>query len=100
MQDPESLSPLLRSWQVKPAPCQDFACQVWQRIRHAERPTLAHRSWFFPAAAAAAVVLSIIAGSGAAFALDSLDRDERMAAAYAHSIDPLLKTHHLGHTHR
>ena len=42
-----------------------------------------------PLAASFVLLLSLATGSGVALAYDSMTRDDRMAAEYARSIDPL-----------
>src|SRR2546430_17153830 len=95
---------ILQSWQYRPVQDPHFNKAVWARL--AEKPTEAARSrlgWgvllpFFSEsssrrtlslAASVLLVVSVALGSGVALAYDSFTRDQRMATAYAHSIDPL-----------
>lgn len=99
MNDPrDPLSSTLHSWRHEPAPSPDFNNQVWARIQSAD--TAAARQPFaflhfrhaLPLAASVAVLLSIAAGSGSAFALNHTRTTQRMAAAYVRSIDPVQMT--------
>ena len=95
--DHRDLSRLLQSWQPHPpeaAP--EFSHAVWARIERAAAPSQRAGLFGLPAtvraAACWAVALSAFGGSAAAYAYDSLTRDERMAAAHARAIDPLQIT--------
>lgn len=104
MKDHDPLSPLLGGWEHTPAPAPDFRDQVWARIRSAETSASARSASIFhfpsalPLAASVAVLLSIAAGSGTAFALNRTLSTERMAAAYVRSIDPIQLTASAGHS--
>jgi len=101
MNDDDSLSPLLKTWRHQPREASDFNRGVWARLRTA--PATKDSSVFgwlidfpligarraMPIAASLALLLSLAAGSGVAFAYESLTRNDRMAVAYARSIDPL-----------
>jgi hypothetical protein len=74
---------------------------VWARIQEqsaAEHVGVIRRLLHFPLtsampmAASVLLLLSLAAGSGAAFAYNSITRDDRMATEYARSIDPLQMT--------
>ncbi len=95
--DHRDLSRLLQSWQVPtPSSSGDFERQVWTRIHRA--PSTTQRTGVFGlpstlrAAACWAAVLAAFGGSAAAYAYDSLTRDERMAAAHVRTLDPLQIT--------
>jgi hypothetical protein len=110
MNDQDSLSNLLKTWRHQARETPGFNRDVWARVR-AENDAAAQGSWlrpllFFPAAtarwamplaASVLLLLSLAVGSGAAFAYETLTRDERMAAQYARSIDPLQMSS--PHTH-
>lgn len=108
MNDHDPLPPLLGGWEHKPAPAPDFRDQVWARIRSAETAAPARTASIFhfpsalPLAASIAVLLSIAAGTGTAFALNRTLSTERMAVAYVRSIDPVQMTAvdaHAAHNH-
>jgi len=105
MNDHDPLSPLLRGWEHKPAPAPDFRDQVWARIRAPETVTPANVLRFpsaLPLAASLAILASIAAGTGTAFALNRTLATERMAVAYVRSIDPVQMTaggDHASHNH-
>jgi hypothetical protein len=98
MQDDHSdLSRLLQSWQPPtPAAAGDFENQVWARIQSASSTTQSTGLFGLPAtlraAACWAAALAAFGGSAAAYAYDSLTRDERMAAAHVRTLDPLQIT--------
>ncbi|MBE2214337.1 MAG: hypothetical protein IAE82_10740 [Opitutaceae bacterium] len=96
---PDDLSRLLRTWEVDPADDLQLARKVWQRLA-AERPS-PWRAWLDglarllaqPIAASAAVLLFAAVGAGVAELTQASAREarlERLAAEYAHSIDPIL----------
>lgn len=98
-QQPDDLSRLLRAWEIDPADDPHLARKVWQRLA-AERPS-PWRSWVdalarllaHPIAASAAVLLFAAAGAGVAELTQTSAREARLArlaAEYAHSIDPVL----------
>jgi len=101
MNDDDSLSPLLKTWQHQSHETLDFNRGVWARLR--AKPVAKESGvlgWLIdfpqvgarramPIAASLALLLSLAAGSGMAFAYESLTRNDRMAVAYARSIDPL-----------
>jgi|SRR5882724_3097922 len=101
---PDPLRDLLQTWQHRPEQDPHFNAGVWSRL--AEEPAkgvqpssrwayllpFSLESWSrgsLSVAASVLIVLSVALGSGAALAYDSLTRDQRMATAYAHTIDPL-----------
>jgi hypothetical protein len=95
--DHSSLSRLLKSWQPRtPEPVPDFGENVWGRIQRSPSSTPSDGLFRFPstlrAAACWAAALAAFGGSAAAFAYDSLTRDERMAAAHARAMDPIQIT--------
>lgn len=104
MNDPrDPLSSTLHTWSHEPAPAPDFNDRVWARIRSAEvspkQGTLLHFHLALPMAASIALILSIAAGTGGAFALNRTRTTERMAAAYVRSIDPVQMTASTTHAH-
>ena len=89
-----SLSRLLKCWQGHPpVKNADFCDCVWTRIRSQSQSAPRGTLFGFPsslrAVACWVAALSAFGGSAAAFAYDSLTREERMAAAHARAIDPL-----------
>ncbi len=97
MKDPrDPLSSTLQAWRHEPAPAPDFNDQVWARIHSAATVRQPSALFHFPhalqLAASVAVLLSIAAGSGTAFALNHTRTTQRMAAAYVRSIDPVQMT--------
>lgn len=117
MNDPAPRDPLsstLQSWHHEPAPAPDFNTGVWSRIRSAETTAAAPVSALarilhfpsssaFPVAASLAIIVSLAAGTGGAFALNRTVTTERMAAAYVRTIDPIQMTAangaHVSHAH-
>lgn len=99
----DSLSSTLQSWPHEPAPSPDFSQQVWIRIRTSEtaRPhsPLLHFPNALQLAASVAVMLSLAAGSSTAFALNHTRTNERNAAAYVRTIDPVQMTATASHVH-
>lgn len=100
MNDHDSRDPLastLRTWRHEPAPAPDFGKAVWARIRSAETAPARTASIFpfpsvLPLAASLAILASIAAGTGTAFALNRTLSTERMAVAYVRTIDPVQMT--------
>jgi hypothetical protein len=97
MNDDSALSRLLKTWQPQtPESAPDFGENVWARIELSSPSAPSGRLFRFPstlrAAACWAAALSAFGGSAAAYAYDSLTRDERMAAAHAAAIDPIQIT--------
>lgn len=107
--DPE-LAQVLRSWRHTPPPAPRFNAGVWARIEAArESPWAAaaiiarglgipaqHFRWALPLGAILTLALAALVGVGAG-TLHSAHRDnDRMAAAYVRTIDPLQMTagHH------
>lgn len=97
MNDRDELSALLRRWRHDPAPDPRFAAGVWQHIRTAEPVASPSRAgellrfplrFALPIAAGFAVILGITAG----LASSRSQATERMATAYARTIDPILMT--------
>lgn len=111
MNDHDSRDPLastLRTWRHEPAPAPGFDKAVWARIRSAETAapartaSILHFPSSLPFAAGLAVLLSIAAGTGTAFALNRTLSTDRMAAAYVRNIDPVQMTAtdaHASHAH-
>ena len=109
MNDQDPLALLLKKWRHQPREVPDFNRSVWARLQ-AKPATedssllgrllpfpLASTRWAMSVAASLLVLLSLAAGSGAAFAYESINRDERMAAEYARNIDPLQMTNPHSH---
>ncbi|MGC4071049.1 MAG: hypothetical protein QM760_00715 [Nibricoccus sp.] len=97
MNDDSALSRLLKTWQPRtPEPAHDFGENVWARIQRSPSSAPSGGLFRFPAtlraAACWAAALSAFGGSAAAYAYDTLTRDERMAAAHAAAIDPIQIT--------
>jgi hypothetical protein len=100
MNDHDPLSPLLRRWQHAPSPAPGFRDQVWTRIHSsagttaapARSATLLRFPSALPLAASLAILASIAAGTGTAFALNRTLSNDRMAAAYVRTIDPVQLT--------
>jgi hypothetical protein len=101
---PDPLHDLLQTWQHRPVQNPHFNSGVWARLAEEPAKGVQSRSgWaqllpFFSEswsrgglslAASVLIVLSVALGSGAALVYDSFTRDQRMATAYAHTIDPL-----------
>lgn len=116
MNDPDSRDPLastLHAWRHEPAPTPDFHDQVWTRIRSevgttspavalAKEGNILRFPSALPLAASLALLLSIAAGTGTAFALNHTRSTDRMAAAYVRTIDPVQLTAsgaHSAHAH-
>ncbi|CAM3122745.1 hypothetical protein [Rariglobus hedericola] len=105
MKDPrDPLPSTLQTWKHEPAPDAGFNDRVWARIRSCETtaPSIVLRfPGALPLAASLAVLLAAAAGTTTAFALNRSQSTERMAAAYARSIDPILMTDSraVPHTH-
>ncbi len=106
--DRDPLASTLRSWSHTPAPAPDFRDQVWSRIRSASSAapspfaSILRFPSALPLAASLALLLSIAAGTGTAFALNRTVSTDRMAAAYVRTIDPVQLTAsgaHSAHAH-
>jgi hypothetical protein len=101
MNAPDSRDPLastLRTWRHTPAPAPAFRDQVWARIHTSADTALARHATLLrfpsalPLAASLAILASIAAGTGTAFALNRTLSTDRMAAAYVRTIDPVQLT--------
>lgn len=104
MKDPrDPLSATLQTWRHEPAAAPDFNKDVWARIHSAEsvRPaaTVFHFPSALPLAACLAILFSLAAGTGGAFALNRTLTTDRMAAAYVRTIDPVQMTATQTHSH-
>lgn len=94
----DSLSSTLQAWRHEPSPAPGFNDAVWSRIRasRASSATEPARVLRFPSAlplaAGLAIILSLAAGAGGAFALNRTVTTERMAAAYVRTVDPVQMT--------
>lgn len=93
MTDP--LKDLLQRWRHEPPPAPTFSAGVWARIEGAdeapqESKVLPFRQWL-PLAASLMLIASVAAGVSAGLSVTRSQTADRMAAAYARSIDPLLK---------
>ena len=98
-----SLSEALRTWRHEPPPAPRFNAEVWARIEAAREapwsaaaflasrlgiPALQFR-WALPLAASLALAFAVAVGAGAGAIQGHQARDDRMAAAYVRTIDPL-----------
>lgn len=105
MNDPTPRDPLssaLRAWRHNPVPAPDFQERVWTRIRSADTARTAsvfHFPQALPLAASLAILASVAAGTGTAFALNRTLSTERMAVAYVRTIDPVQLTAADAHSH-
>lgn len=102
MTDP--LKDLLQRWRHEPAAEPMFNAGVWDRIHQADagRPAPAAVLPFrllLPIAASLTLIASVAAGVSAGLSVTRTQTSDRMAAAYARSIDPILKasTDHVHH---
>jgi hypothetical protein len=100
----DPLSSLLSTWRPATPPANDFAAGVWTRIRSnpdAASPRVIRFSLNIPLPLAAgfAVLFASLAGTGAALAIDRTRDNDRMAAAYVRSIDPLQMMADGPHSH-
>lgn len=93
----QRLSDLLRSTRIDPARDPQFEAAVWDRIRRgpgqlsAAAGTTAAFRWALPLAASLALIASVATGIGAGLRVTRAQTNERMAEAYARTIDPILK---------
>jgi len=101
-----NLSNVLRSWRHTVAGAPRFNAEVWTRIEAARDAPwtvaefLARRSglpaqefrWAVPVVATLALVFAMAAGAGAGVLHTRLTENDRMAAAYVQTIDPLQLT--------
>jgi hypothetical protein len=93
MNRPDSLSVLLKSWKHDPPDEPQFNQQVWSRVqRSSSVPVHPTSRYLLPLAASVALLLSGVAGTTVAIALQSSARNDKMATAYAKSIDPLQRS--------
>lgn len=98
MNDPTHRDPLsssLRAWRHEPVPAPDFRDRVWTRIRSTDTARTAsvfHFPQSLSLAASLAILASVAAGTGTAFALNRTLSTERMAVAYVRTIDPVQLT--------
>ncbi|MDD2764345.1 MAG: hypothetical protein PHE83_10265 [Opitutaceae bacterium] len=100
--DPD-LSRVLKSWPHQPPPAPRFKAEVWARIEAArEAPWAAaafiagklgvparHFRWALPLGASLLLTFAAVAGIGAGTLRTTLTENDRMAAAYVQTIDPL-----------
>lgn len=94
MTDP--LQDLLQRWRHEAPPAPAFRDAVWARIAQAETaspvaPLIPFRL-ILPLAASLTLIASVAAGVGAGLSVARSQTADRMATAYARSIDPLLKS--------
>ena len=105
-----NLSRVLKSWRHEPPPAPRFNDEVWARIEAArEAPWAAaafiarglgipaqHFRWALPLGASLALAFAALLGASAGALHTSLTKNDRIAAAYAQTIDPLQMTagHH------
>lgn len=102
MSDPE-LSRVLQDWRHEPPPAPDFNAGVWARIEAARdapwsaAAALAARlgipahsfRWVLPLAASLALTLAASVGAGLGYVQGHHTYNDRMAAAYVKTIDPM-----------
>ncbi len=100
------LSNVLKDWRHAPPAAPRFNDEVWSRIEAARTAPwtlagfLATRlgipaqefRWALPVAATLALVFAVAAGTGAGLLHTRLTENDRMAAAYVQTIDPLQMT--------
>ena len=106
-----NLSRVLKSWRHEPSPAPRFNAEVWARIEAARKApwtaaafiarTLGipaqHFRWALPLGATLALAFAALLGAGAGALHTSLTENDRIAAAYVQTIDPLQMT--AGHHH-
>lgn len=97
MRTRDPLSDCLQQWRAPLPDTTGFNASVWRRIHETNTdesilvlPVL--RPLPFAMAASITLLLAAVAGSSVAYAYGELTRDNRMAAAYTRSIDPIQKT--------
>lgn len=102
MTDPD-LSRVLKDWRHEPPPAPGFNASVWARIEAARdapwaaAAALATRlgipahsfRWVLPLAASLALALAATAGAGLGYVQGYASYNNRMAAAYVKTIDPV-----------
>jgi hypothetical protein len=100
--DPD-LSRVLKSWPHEPAPAPRFNAEVWARIEAARAAPWSaaaiiarglgipaqHFRWALPLGASLVLAMAAMLGVGAGVLQTSHARNDRMAAAYVRTIDPL-----------
>lgn len=93
MTDP--LNDLLQRWRHEPRPGPNFNAGVWERIRQADAKPAGGAVLPFrlllPLAASLTLIASVAAGVSAGLSVTRHQTTDRMATAYAQSIDPILK---------
>ena len=110
MERDSDLSRTLKNWRHAPPPAPRFNAEVWARIEAArEAPWAAiaiiarwlgipaqHFRWALPLGASLALAFAALFGAGAGALHTSLTENDRIAAAYVQTIDPLQMTanHH------
>ena len=99
----QDLSRTLKTWRHEPPPAPRFNAEVWARIEGAREAswTLAdfigsrlgiparHFRWVLPLGAGLMLALAAVAGAGVGSLQTSRAVNDRMAAAYVRTIDPL-----------
>ena len=102
----QDLSRTLKTWRHEPPPAPRFNAEVWARIEAArDAPwTVAafigsrlgiparHFRWALPLGASLMLALAAVAGAGVGSLQTSRAVNDRMAAAYVRTIDPLQMT--------
>jgi len=89
-EDHSTLCALLRSWRLpRTEASAEFNDCVWSRIRRESAPSVRLLGLSLRAAACWAAAISAFGGSAAAYAYESITREERMAAEHARAIDPV-----------
>lgn len=105
-----NLSRVLQSWRHEPPPAPRFNAEVWARIEAAREAPWAAAAfiatrlgipaqsfrWALPLGATLALAVAALLGTGAGALHTSLTKNDRFAAAYVQTIDPLQMTagHH------
>ncbi len=106
MERDPNLSQVLRSWRHEPPAAPRFNAGVWARIEAARDAPWAAAAiiarglgipaqqfrWALPLVATLALFFAVAAGAGAGVLHTSLTENDRMAAAYVRTIDPIQMT--------
>ncbi len=93
MNDPDPLDNLLQEWHPQPSAQPEFSSKVHGRLANDEASKGA-TILRFPAALPLAASLAIVAGTVAGISVNDNRNEQRMADAYARSIDPVQMVNH------
>lgn len=93
MNEPDRLDSLLQEWQPSPSAQPDFAQEVHARLEAASTSSVG-RFFRFPVALPLAASLAVVAGTVAGISVNNHHDEQRMADAYARSIDPVRMVIH------